>query len=41
PATVLNGYVANHPATAYRLAAIEKSVAEVKSKQAAKKPLLP
>jgi hypothetical protein len=41
PATVLNGYVANHPATAFRLAAIEKAVAEVKAKQAGKKPLLP
>ena len=41
PATVLNGYVANHPATALRVAAVEKAVATVKSKQAAKKPLLP
>lgn len=41
PVTVLNGYVANHPATAFRVAAIEKSVAEVNAKQAAKKPLLP
>jgi membrane-associated protease RseP (regulator of RpoE activity) len=41
PATVLNGYVANHPATATQLAAIEKAVAEVKAKHAAKKPLLP
>lgn len=41
PATVLNGYVANHPATAYRLAVIEKTVAEIKAKQAAKKPLAP
>ncbi len=41
PATVLNGYVANHPATAFRLAAIEKSAAEVKAKQAAKKALVP
>jgi predicted Zn-dependent protease len=41
PATVLNGYVANHPATAFRVAAIEKAVAEVKGKQAGKKPLLP
>ncbi len=41
PATVLNGYVANHPATAFRAAAIEKAVAEVKGKQSAKKPLLP
>jgi hypothetical protein len=41
PATVLNGYVANHPATAFRVAAIEKSVAEVKAKKDGKKPLLP
>ncbi|HEU4375508.1 MAG TPA: M48 family metallopeptidase, partial [Telluria sp.] len=41
PVTVLNGYVANHPATAFRVAAIEKAVAEVKAKQAAKKPLVP
>ncbi len=41
PATVLNGYVANHPGTAHRLAAIDKGVAEIKSKQAAKKPLVP
>jgi hypothetical protein len=41
PATVLNGYVANHPATAYRLAAIEKSVSEIKGKQSAKRPLVP
>ena len=41
PATVLNGHVANHPATALRVAAIEKTAAEVKAKQAAKKPLLP
>ena len=41
PATVLNGYVANHPATAFRVAAIEKAVTEVKGKQAGKKPLLP
>ena len=41
PSTVLNGYVANHPATAQRVAAIEKGVAEVKAKQSAKKPLVP
>ena len=41
PATVLNGYVANHPATALRVAAIEKAVAAVKAKRAARKPLLP
>jgi hypothetical protein len=41
PATVLNGYVANHPGTTLRTTVIEKSVAEIKAKQAAKKPLLP
>jgi hypothetical protein len=41
PATVLNGYVANHPATPFRIATLEKSGAEIKAKQAAKKPLLP
>ncbi|MES2296977.1 MAG: M48 family metallopeptidase [Pseudomonadota bacterium] len=41
PASVLNGYVANHPATAIRVAAIDKAVAEVKSKQASKRPLVP
>jgi hypothetical protein len=41
PGTVLNGYVANHPATAFRIAAIDKAVAEVKDKKAAKKPLVP
>ncbi len=41
PATVLNGYVANHPGTAHRLAAIDKTVAEIKAKQAARKPLTP
>ena len=41
PATVLNGYTAIHPAVAYRLAAIDKGVAEIKGKLAAKKPLVP
>jgi hypothetical protein len=41
PASVLNGYVANHPATAFRLAAIDKTVAEIKAKQASKRPLVP
>jgi hypothetical protein len=41
PATVLNGYVANHPATAARTAAIDKAVVEVKGKQSSKKPLVP
>lgn len=41
PATVLNGYVANHPGTAARLAAIDKATADVKAKQAAKKTIAP
>jgi hypothetical protein len=41
PATVLNGYVANHPGTTTRVAAIEKAMAEVKTKQGGKKPLVP
>lgn len=41
PATVLNGYTAIHPATAYRLATIAKTVAEIQAKQASNKPLLP
>jgi hypothetical protein len=38
---VLNGYNANHPALAARLAAIEKAQAEIKAKKSAKKPLVP
>ena len=41
PATVLNSSVANHPGNAARLAAIDKSVAEIKAKQGAKKTLTP
>jgi hypothetical protein len=41
PATVLNGFTANHPATPARVAAMEKVVAEIKAKQSAKKPLVP
>jgi membrane-associated protease RseP (regulator of RpoE activity) len=41
PATVLNGYTATHPAVTYRLSVIDKTIAEIKSKQAAKKPLVP
>jgi hypothetical protein len=41
PATVLNGYTANHPAVDARVAAINKAVAEAKAKRAAKKPLVP
>lgn len=41
PPTVLNGYSANHPALAQRLAAIDKANGEIKAKRAAKKPLVP
>jgi hypothetical protein len=41
PATVLNGYTANHPGTSARLAAIQKTTADIKAKRAAKKPLVP
>jgi hypothetical protein len=41
PATVLNGFTANHPSTAARVAAIERAAGEIKAKRAAKKPLTP
>ncbi|WP_051293642.1 M48 family metallopeptidase [Pseudoduganella violaceinigra] len=41
PATVLNGYTAIHPNVTARLAAMDRSVSEIKAKQAAKRPLLP
>lgn len=41
PPTVLNGYTAHHPSTAYRLNVIDKTVAEIKAKQASRRPLLP
>lgn len=41
PATVLNGYTAIHPNVSARLAAMDRSVSEIKAKQAAKRPLLP
>jgi hypothetical protein len=41
PAAVLNGYTAIHPSTAYRLAAMEKTVAAIKAKQAGNRPLVP
>jgi hypothetical protein len=41
PPGVLNGYGANHPALAQRLAAIDKAQAEIKTKRAAKRPLTP
>lgn len=41
PPTALDGYTAIHPATASQAPLIEKTVAEIKAKQAARKPLLP
>ena len=41
PATVLNGYTAIHPSTAARLAAMDKIMADIKSRQAARRPLIP
>jgi membrane-associated protease RseP (regulator of RpoE activity) len=41
PATVLNGYTANHPGINVRLAAIQKTTGEIKAKRSAKKPLVP
>ncbi|HZW12237.1 MAG TPA: M48 family metallopeptidase [Noviherbaspirillum sp.] len=41
PATVLNGYVAMHPSTAYRTAAMEATIKDIKAKQAKNRPLLP
>jgi hypothetical protein len=41
PPTQLNGYTANHPATGFRIATIDKTVNEINARQAARKPLLP
>lgn len=41
PATMLNSYTALHPSTAYRVAAMEKTLKDISVKQARKKPLLP
>jgi hypothetical protein len=41
PSTVLNGYTAIHPSTSFRMSVMERIVADVKEKQAAKKPLVP
>jgi hypothetical protein len=41
PPTVLNGYTAIHPSTAFRLSVMERIVDDVKAKQGAKKPLSP
>jgi hypothetical protein len=41
PATVLNGYTANHPGITARLATIQKTTSEIKARRSAKKALLP
>ena len=41
PASVPNGYMAVHPNLAPRLAAIDRVAADIKAKQAARKPLVP
>lgn len=41
PASILNGYTALHPATAYRVSAMEKAIKDIKTKQASKRPLRP
>ena len=41
PATVPTSYTALHPATQYRIEAMQKTVADIKRKQAMRKPLLP
>lgn len=41
PVETANGYTALHPATAYRIAAINKATTDVHAKQAMQKPLLP
>jgi len=41
PPSVLNGYSANHPALPARLAAVDKAVAEIKTRRAGKRALVP
>jgi hypothetical protein len=41
PATELNGYTALHPMNTRRFFTLDKTVSEIKSKQAAKRPLVP
>jgi hypothetical protein len=41
PPSVLNGYTALHPATAYRLSVMDKILLDVRAKQAEHQPLLP
>jgi hypothetical protein len=41
PGTMLNSYTALHPGIAYRVPAMENTLADIKAKQAKKKPLVP
>lgn len=41
PASVLNGYTAQHPATAYRISTMERTLKDIRAKQAARRPLVP
>jgi len=41
PASVLNGYTAIHPATKHRMSVMDKMLIDLKSKQGARKPLVP
>ncbi|WP_230427456.1 M48 family metallopeptidase [Collimonas humicola] len=41
PATVLNGYTAIHPATDYRISAIQQTVSDIQAKQAAGSAIQP
>jgi len=41
PASVANGFTANHPSTAARLTAMELAIEDVNAKKAARKPLVP
>jgi hypothetical protein len=41
PASVANGFTANHPSTAARLTAMELAIEDVNAKKAAKKPIVP
>lgn len=41
PANMLNGYTALHPSTNYRVAAMEKTIKDIRAKQARKRPLMP
>ncbi|HYD97717.1 MAG TPA: M48 family metallopeptidase [Noviherbaspirillum sp.] len=41
PASALNNYTALHPSINYRVAAMEKTIKDIRAKQARKRPLLP